>query len=639
MLCVAVAAVCILGVPETGLTFEQTDRTVTVSGAYFTVTVDASKGGEMTSIRLHDGAGWREVLEGTFPALRFHDGESEWQLALDARKGEIKQVEREGQAVRIHTYGVLRKADGTGSPWGIDLRYEVHPEGALFVDMECNLVKVPFALSEATAAFTIRPDIVAYPKYRDQQVGLQNVPLKSFRAAFGANPAKSFTNEIEVIVENSRPISGAAEYESQEGHATWYLGRNGDTLEPGFQYRNRFAIGLGAAATGKPRSNVIGQRVYHVVNWLDLENWYPTNDQIDAMVENHATMVILHHEYMLQRGSNGYPHAEYRVARDHDAMVRMIDYAHGKGLRVGLYMRGVEWYALETGFFEKYCKQNWDGIYLDWHGPFAVAWHENKYGSEPHLGDRHFSKDGLYVPARSYFLMTRRMRDVVGPDGFLIGHQGSFNSGVFANLCFDAYLPGETGSDRHMFADRDDAAYKGMLGGGVCMPWTLDLPKYRNAEGAAKMAAWGFYPHLVTGIAARQTKQVTFPNDPDDELYQFVQPYWRLLAKIDAERAEVFNIPSVNAVALESSNPDIEALVYKESAERYLVIAGNLGVQPAHATLTLKPHILGMTGAYNAVRVDAATGDEAAHSTYNNGILQTSELPQWGIEGYLLTRE
>lgn len=632
-----VVAVFALGAVEEELAVEQAETAVTVTGAHFAVTVDGSKGGEITSIRVHDGGGWHEVLEGTFPSLRFHDGESEWKLALDPRKGEIRQVQREGEAVRIHTYGVLRREDNEGSPWGIDLRYEVHPEGAVFVDMECTLVQVPFALSEATASFTVRPEVVAFPKYRAEQVGIQQMPLKSFRAAFGANPAKSYTNEIEVIVEDNRPLSGAVEYESDEGHATWFLGRNGETLEAGFQYRNRFSLGLGAAVTKKPGSNVIGQRVYHVVNWLDLENWYPTEEHIDAMVENHATMMILHHEYMLQRGSNGYPHAEYRVARDHDAMVRCIDYAHAKGLRVGLYMRGVEWYALETNFFKKYCKRNWDGIYLDWHGPFAVAWHENEYDPEPYLGDRHFSEDGLYVPARSYFLMTRRMRETVGPDGFLIGHQGSFNSGVFANLCFDAYLPGETGSDRHMFSDRDEAAYKGMLGGGVCMPWTLDLPKYRNAEGAAKMAVWGFYPHIVTGIKARHGTEVTFPLDPNDELFRFVQPYWRLLAKIDAGKAEVFNTPSVNVAALESSNPSIEALVYRESPDRYLVIVGNLGAEPAEAVLTLNVGALGMAGVYKARHIDAATGEESPWP-YEENALRTSNLPQWGIEGYVLTR-
>jgi len=169
------------------------------------------------------------------------------------------------------------------------------------------------------------------------------------------------------------------------------------------------------------------------------------------------------------------------------------------------------------------------------------------------------------------------------------------------------------------------------------MPWTLDLPDYQNAEGAAKMAVWGVYPHIVTGIVARQTRDVTYPLDPNDDLYRFVLPYWRLLATIDVEKAEVFNSPSMNVVALESSNPNLEALVYRESPDRYLVIAGNLGAEPGSAQLRLAPGVLGMTGAYEAVRVDAATGAETP-CPWEDHALRTSTLPQWGIEGFLLTR-
>ncbi|MBN2307768.1 MAG: hypothetical protein JXR94_02285 [Candidatus Hydrogenedentes bacterium] len=632
----ACVALCVAaGAGEPGLAAVEAEGAMTVTGPDFAVTVAAAHGGQITSLRAYDGVEWHEVLEGTFPDLRFTDGRSEWALAHDARKGRIVRVAQDENAVRIHTYGVLRRLDGAGSPWGVDLRYEIYPEGAVFVELECRLVDVSSTLAEATASFKVADAVAALPKYRAEQLGKQDACMPSFRAAFGADPARSFTNEIEVIVEDRRPLFGTSAGELGEQGATWRLGTGRDTLEPGFTYRNRFAIGLGATP-GAPRSNAVGQRVYHWVNWLDLVNWYPNEEQIDAMVANHATMLILHHEYMLQRGSNGYPHAEYRVARDQDAMVRMMDCAHKRGLRVGLYMRGVEWYALETGFFEKYCQRDWDGIYLDWHGPFGVSWHENLYEPEPFLGDRHFSRDGSYAPAHAYFLMTRRLREMVGANGFLIGHQGSFNSGVFANLCFDAFLPGETGSDRLMFAHVDEAVYKGMQAGSVCMPWTLDLPKYRNAEGAAKMAVWGFYPHVVMGIKARQAEAVVFSNDPNDAEYAFVLPYWRLLAQIDVEHCEVFNLPSQRIAAAASSIPAVGAAVYREASGRYLVVAGNLGAEPAGATLTLSTEVLGMTGGYEAERIDAATGAREAHA-FADGALVTSDLPQWGIEGYLLT--
>jgi hypothetical protein len=300
-------------------------------------------------------------------------------------------------------------------------------------------------------------------------------------------------------------------------------------------------------------------------------------------------------------------------------------------------MRGVEMYGLKANFFRTYCKRNWDGIYVDWHGPGAVSWHEDRYEPETELGDVHFTTRGTHVPARAYFMFTKQLRDIVGPGGFLIGHQGSFNSGVFANLCFDAYLPGETGSDRKMLADLDEAGYKGMLGGGVCMPWLLDLPRFRNAEGTAKMAAWGFYPHLVLGIKARHTKDLIFPLDPDDGLYAFIQPYWRLLAAIDVEQATVYGLPSQNLVAVTPSNTNFHSTVYKQGKNTYLLITANLGSTRAKAKLTLNTKLLGMAGEYRVSRIDAPSG---THHSYgkSTGKVVTSELSQWGIEGFKFTK-
>ena len=610
---------------------------LTIQGDWFELRIDGSRGGEIAELKLHDGAQWNTVCaapEITLPSLTLRDADKTYRLSNDA-DAELVQVEAASDVVRCAVKGRPRADDGTTSPWEVTLTYEVYPEGAVFLDLDCELKSGDFVLSSADVSFAACEAIRNAPRYRDDNVCIETGGFRSARVAYGLNPDRSYTNEVEAILEYKKAIAGAVDYAKKDGRVTWVLGGGDAKLSAPFRYHNRIALGLGGAVTGKPRSNVVGQRVYHWVNWLDLEDWYPAPDQIDAMVANRATMVVLHHEWMLQRGSNGYPHADYSVVRNHDAMVRMINYAHAKGLRVGLYMRGVEMYALETGFFPKYCKRNWDGIYVDWHGPHAVSYHDNRYEPETQLGDAHFSDDGAHVPARDYFFFTRALRDVVGPEGFLIGHQGSFNAGVFANLCFDAYLPGETGADRHMFADRDEAVFKGMLGGGVCMPWLLDLPRFRNPEGAAKMAAWGFYPHIVLGIKARHTKELVFPCDPNDELYRFILPYWRVLAHIDAEQATVYNIPSVNQAAAVSSAPEVQCTVYK-ARDGLLVIAANLGEKPAAATLELDTALLGMQGEYEVTRIDPSTG-EAHACGQSNGTLTTPELAQWEIVGLKLT--
>ena len=623
-----------------GLTLERGPNAVKAKGDHFAITIDMTRGGEISELLLHDGSQWNSVLGdggATFPGLTFSTADEHYALANDT-EGKLVSADATPEKVVCKVSAVPRSGNAEASPWEITTTYEVYAEGAVFIDLDCRLNEGEFALSHADVSFPLHESLRQSAKYRDQNVSTATGGFSSARVAFGKNAARNFTNEIEIIVERKQAMAGAVGFEKEDGRFTWTLGGGGAKVTAPCQYQNRIALGLGAAVTGKPKSNVIGQRVYHWVNWLDTENWYPTGEQIDRMAANGATMLILHHEWMLQRGSNGNPHADYAVVRNHEDMAPMIEYAHGKGLRVGLYMRGVEMYALETGFFPKHCKRNWDGIYVDWHGPGAVSWHENRYDPETQLGDSHFSEDGTYVPAREYFLFTKKLRHIVGPGGFLIGHQGSFNSGVFANLCFDAYLPGETGSDREMFSDLDEAAYKGMLGGGVCMPWTLDLPRYRNAEGAAKMAAWGFYPHIVMGIKARHTKDLVFPLDPDDPLYAFVLPYWRILANIDVEKATVHNLPSQNVVAATSSNPDFHSVVYKAGGETYLLITANLGSTPSSTELALDTKLLGMSGEYEVERIDPATG-EAHPSGKSAGTITTAELPQWGIEGFKLTKE
>lgn len=635
-------AACALFAPcaaKASMQVDQPDRRVTVQSAHFALVIDLSKGGEVTDLRLHDGSSWNALLaESTLPALAFHGPSGSYVLANDA-KATLTLLERRPEAVVVETRGFACTAEGAPSPIGVTLRYEIYEEGAVFIDFACVLAEGAVSLTRADLSLVPSKSVAGAARFRDDVFGKAGGGFPSGRIAFGMNPDKSFTNEVEMLVERRTPFLGVSDYEHEKGWSRWVLGASEAPVQIAapFEYRNRVAVALGAAIAGKPRSNVIGQRVYHWVNRLDRENWYPTNEQIDSMVNLHATMLILHQDWMLQSGSNGNPHADYRVARDHDDMVRMFDYAHSKGLRVGLYMRGIETYGLATGFFQKYCRRDWDGIYTDWHGPLARSWHEQRYKPETQLDDTHFSEDGSYTPAREYFLFTRRQREIVGPDGFLIGHQGSFSAGIFANLCFDAYLPGETGSDRKILSTRDEAVYKGMLGGCVCMPWTLDLPLYRSAEGAAKMAAWGFYPHLVAGIQSRQNENVTFSLDAADDEYAFVQPYWRVLAAIDVGKATVFNLPSHNVTAARFSNSAFAGLVYKVDPARYLVVAANLGQNEGQSDIELDAAVLGLDGEYQVERIDSTDG-RISPGGLTAGRLSTSVLPQWGIEGFRLTR-
>ncbi len=374
---------------------------------------------------------------------------------------------------------------------------------------------------------------------------------------------------------------------------------------------------------------------------LDTHDWHPTNEQIDRIVAHHGTVLILFYNAFVQRGSNGYPHADYTVLRNRESLERTIAYAHRKGLRVGIYIRGIEPYFLNSGFFQKFLKRDWDGVYVDWHGPVQLSYHESLADAphegprlaELHAGDLHYSTDGSVVPARAYFLFTRRLRETVGRGGFLLGHNHQWNSGIFCDLCFDACVPGEANTDGRMFAeDVDRVVFDGMLGGTACVPW-VTRPEFRTREAVAKMAVCGLYPGVMLGYNLYSR----YPRYAGNESLAFVAPYWRLLEKINVNRAAVFNSPAQNLVAVRSSHPDFHSLVYKQEGDKYLLIAANLGRQNAKAELAMDAKVLGMSGQYRVRRIEPQSG-KMTDAGLSLGVLATSELKPWDLEGFLLER-
>jgi dienelactone hydrolase len=614
---------------------------IELRGNHFRVEIDAAKGGEVTRLELYDGADWNRVVGGdgqTCPMICFAAGETEYRVAND-RRARIERFEVRPERVAFDVVATPCDARGHASPWTVRLSYEVYPEGALFIAMNWQLPAGIQDRCRASVSFAVDRAIAAAAKYRQVAVDVLADPaaFESARVAFGTDPRLSYTNEIQAIVEEKHPLAGRAHFRAEAGRFTWELADGRRAVQGPVCYRNRFSLGLGSGAAGFRRTNLIGQRVYHWINLLNSDprsTWYPTNEQIDKMAANGATILILHQRWMLNGGWNNDPHADYRVVGDEEAMRRTIAYAHSKGMRVGLYRRGSEQYSLDVKFFERYCRRDWDGFYVDWNGPHCIAHHEHQYRANAAIGDRHSSPDGSCLPARDYFLFLRRLREIVGPRGFLIGHQGLGAAGILPNLLCDAYLPGEAIPDRTMFTDRDQAVFGGMMGGGVCHPWTIDSPAFASPEGIAKMAAWGFFPHVGLGMR-RAADGLVFPLDPQQPAVAFALPYWRILSAIDTREARVFNLPNQKPIAATCKDENVAAAIYQEREGAYLVIVANLGTRTAKTAVELSAKVLGMSGSYAIGRVDAQTGATVPHGAGTTHF-ETSTLPPWGIEGFRL---
>jgi hypothetical protein len=186
-----------------------------------------------------------------------------------------------------------------------------------------------------------------------------------------------------------------------------------------------------------------------------------------------------------------------------------------------------------------------------------------------------------------------------------------------------------------MFASVDEAVFGGMMGGGVCNPWTLDSPSFCTRESVAKMAVLGFFPHIGLGVR-RSADGYVFPCDPDDQAVCFAQPYWNVLSAIDMNGAQVFNMPNQKPIAAVCADEAFRVIVYKARDRRYLAIVANLGAKRSQTRVRLLPEVLGMAGGYSIERVDARTGSIAPAGS-GSSTFETGELPQWGIEGYRLT--
>lgn len=639
------------------------DGRTMVAGGHFRLTVDSRRGGELTDIRLFDGSQWSRVLGAdaqTCPAVVLADAAGEYLLSNDAG-AQIGAIEQTPEVIRFESCGVPKTADGRSCPWTVKLRYEVHAEGAVFVDVHYTLPEGKTTLTGASLSFHVDRALVKAAHYSgEKQMGREYPGFPTARVAFGVNPNKSYTNELEAVVEYRTPLCEKADRKVVErsygktwkyaertplgvdarldqagGRFQWILAAQPFELRGPFHYRNRFSLALAAGVAGTAHSTMVGQRIYNWVNFLDKKNWYPTDEQIDTMAANGATTLILHKFWMRVPGSNGIPPADYRASSDEE-FFRVSKRCHAKGMRLGLYMRGCEMYGLEC--FKKYGTRDRDGIFMDWHGLLSVGRHEQMFKPDPPDKDSHFSEDGNYLPAREYFLFMKRCRQVVGRKGFLIGHQGKANSGVLSNLVFDAYSPGESHKDWNMFSgDVHVPTYVGMCGGGVCSPWPIAGP-YRTPEGVAKMAAWGFYPHVILAYETYSYKAdvQVLAADPDAPSNRWVLPYWRLLRAINMNEAAVHNLPSVNVVAATCSRPEFQCLVYKQQdAKTYLVIVANLGKTQGQAEIALVGPVLGLQGRYEVSHVDAATGRITPRGDCTT-TLTTSELPTWGIEGFRL---
>lgn len=617
------------------LSLEEKGAVKVVSADHYRLELDTLSG--KGSLQLWNGKLWYPIFKNEpLPGVLINaDGKT----FRSPAKLELTSQEVLADKIFIGQVASLLTDSGEPTPWTLELGYEIYPEGALFISI--NLAyhsDLPTTIEHIELSMPV-PDEKAFTRFSDQQVAKKTPALPPLRFALGVDERASYTNEIELFIEDSAsPNNSLGQQSIADGRVTWRFAGGDEPIKSGrlwgFRYENRIAMAMTQAAVSSDDSDSLGARIFHWVNFLEPDDWYPTNDELEEMAGLGGTHLILHHEWMKYRGSNGYPPADYSIIRDKANFNRTIEKAHEHGMKVLLYIRGVEMFSIAAPIFQE--NELYDGIYVDWHGAYGNSYHDGKGEPAAFHGDGHFSEDGTYIPGHAYFLFNRDLRELVGDNGSLMGHAGSFNSGVMANFNFDGYLAGETRSERELFVSRDLAVHLGMMSSTVTMAWPEEASVFFESEGAAKMAGWGIIPHVILGLNNSRTGTL-MPRSPDVELYAPIYRYWNVLNSFDFSNVEVINHPaSASDTSIDTGSEDVAAIGYRDrESGQVLVLVSNLGPEPIAVELYLR----GFGEDPNTIwAIESVSPDdgETIPLGQTKGTWTTPELGQWDFIGYIL---
>ena len=370
--------------------------------------------------------------------------------------------------------------------------------------------------------------------------------------AWSVREHAAFTNRAGFVLEEGRPFGTdhpaafAHSFGRREGDSLayrWHLYR-GKPLQvtAPYAYANRWGLSLAGPRNNErgrreAKNSLIGARVYTWQNdgvghgRMGEKAWYPRDRDIDAMAAKGANVVLLHTGWMDAGGEGAGWEGNYVVA-DRTELRRVVARAHRAGMRVGLYIRGLEYYALDrdTRWFTDFLTPDFDGVYVDW-SSFLYQPHRYLPASVPVYGEKlqHRQNSTRRAHAFTHFLYTRKLRQLVGRDGFLIGHPGCQHKEYsgFALGYFDAMLTGESAGTTFLNSPEQHVYYGAHSACGA-LAWTNTHPVTRGPKATAYEAAFGTGPQIVLGSR--------YPLDPDDERNQFMMPLWQLLSSADLAR-------------------------------------------------------------------------------------------------------
>jgi hypothetical protein len=477
-------------------------------------------------------------------------------------------------------------------------------------------------------------------------------------------PETSYTNAMEVVFEDGRPLftKDPANFGShfkfrQSGLSpppTWmgsdrnpptfsfewnlYHGPNVDLVGP-IDYKNRFGLGFTTPrVTGNPsahpvlKNRVQAARIYHWINaGKSGAAWYPSNADIDKMAAAGGDVLILGIGW--KKPDPGVTGAATPGPASPEDLKRVADACHAKNIRLALTFDAGDLSVIErdTTWFTNYLKANSDGLYV-LHPGFLYS---PKNPQAPPLDIKGEDVKALgsskdHVDAYAYFLLSKKLRGLVGANGFLIGETDPQLPTRIGMAYFDAYAP-----DMNFLAgETDSAVYARFRTGNGCVPRCP--PARRPSRTVAFAAAYGDAPQVLLGAKAGD------PVDPGDAQNMAFANLWKIYRAANLADATVHNTVSRADKVYTLDTGNVRGTLYRVSDDEMMLVLANLGpstpakVKLDFAKLAMKPG--NFAARVMKIGADGEYADLPA-VTAKDGVFDTGEMGRFDVLAFHLKRQ
>lgn len=438
-------------------------------------------------------------------------------------------------------------------------------------------------------------------------------------AGFDSGEGWRRTHHIEFFLEGSGGLSNDSAQtstcfgrEAGRPGITWNLQDRPWHRTPGraIIYRNVFGFCLTRVPRTLPRPPL---RIYH---YFDNFRPYPSKEDVADIKRAGADTLILHENWRQDVRNGEFP-------TDADALRATLEACHQQGIRCGLYFRGNDDGIRERAaeFLTPYLRRNFDGLYLDYGSPFMYLGHE-EYAPN---GRIHF---------REYHRTMRKLRNLVGDEGFLLSHSGSYFCAL-AHASLDGYYGGEQEKGK-LLASREHHAYFAGLAVAPAYWWTAAFPIYRTKEAVAVMAATFHAPvvNLGTQFACSSLHQ-----PPSPGTNPFARGLWMLWGLMDGcgplQVRDSHRSPDAFVCPLEAVAP---AALWNQVGEGILTVA-NLSSEPVTTSLTVQDEAFVGEGEkfLISLRWKGDRAEVGVAQPWNGGKIPSFSLDAHEVAGWLVT--